>query len=269
MAGSAVPVPPNRQTRAGEESVMTTDMVPDSAALSTLTLTLKEWLSPHSLRLWFRDEPRIEFRSGQFMQVVLPHDNPDDRGIRRFFTIASSPTEEGIAIITKVPEPCSSFKRALVALEPGGTLAVTSLRGSFVLPERLNAPCAFLAAGIGITPFRSMVKYMIDTGRHCPATLLYGEWCLEEFLCRGVFQKAQETIGLRPVYTITGPDVPPDWTGRAGFISPEMIIEEIPDYRERLFFVCGPPMATKSMETILHDLGVPRDRIHRDYFPGY
>lgn len=248
---------------------MATEELSRSDRLSTLTVTRKEWLSPRSLRTWFADEPPIEFRSGQFIQVVLPHDNPDDRGIRRFFTIASSPTEEGIAIITKVPEVHSSFKQAYVALEPGDQMAVTSLRGNFVLPERLTLPCAFLAAGIGITPFRSMVKYMLDTDTHCRATLLYGEWCVEEFLCLGVFHQAEEALGLKTVYTITGPDVPEDWKGRTGFISPAMIVDEIPDYRERMFFVCGPPLATKSMETILEDLGVAKERILKDYFPGY
>ncbi len=248
---------------------MATEELSGSDRLSTLTVTRKEWLSPRSLRMWFADDPPIEFRSGQFIQVVLPHDNPDDRGIRRFFTIASSPTEEDIAIITKVPEVHSSFKRALAALEPGDQMAATSLRGNFVLPEGLTLPCAFLAAGIGITPFRSMVKYMLDTGTYCPATLLYGEWCLEEFLCLGVFRQAEEANWLKPVYTITGPDVPEDWTGRTGFISPAMIVDEIPDYRERMFFVCGPPLATKSIEAILQDLGVAKERILRDYFPGY
>lgn len=248
---------------------MTTEALPGSEGLSVLTLNRKEWLSPSSLRLWFGDDPPLEFRSGQFIQVALPHDDPDDRGIRRFFTIASSPTEDGIAIITKVPEACSSFKRALAALEPGGRMAVISLRGSFVLPDEPGVPCAFLAAGIGITPFRSMVKYMLDTDLRCPTTLLYGEWCLEEFLCLDVFQQAEEVLGLKSIYTITGPEVPPDWNGRTGFISPAMITGEIPDYRERMFFVCGPPLATKSMEIILQDLGVPRERVLKDYFPGY
>ncbi len=248
---------------------MATEQLTAGDRLSTLTVTRKEWLSPHSLRTWFADDPAIEFRSGQFIQVVLPHDEPDDRGAKRFFTIASSPTEEGIAIITKVPEVHSTFKRAWVALEPGDQMAVTSLRGNFVLPEPMTLPCAFLAAGIGITPYRSMVKYMLDTGAHRAATLLYGEWCLEEFVCLDVFHQAEEALGLKAVYTITGPDVPADWKGRTGFISPEMIVEEIPDYRDRMFFVCGSPMATKSMQTILQDLGVTKDRILKDFFPGY
>ncbi|NPV09714.1 MAG: FAD-dependent oxidoreductase [Anaerolineae bacterium] len=243
--------------------------VPTDKRVSTLTLLHREHIAPYTMSFWFRDEPEIDFVPGQYIQVVLPHADPDERGIRRLFTISSSPTEEGIMITTKIPEPHSTFKRALTALEPGDRMAVTMVRGTLVLPDDPAVPCALLAAGIGITPYRSMVKYMVDTGLSRPTSLIYGEWAVEDFIFREVFAEGERGFGLKTVYTITGPHVPDGWLGRTGLIDQRMIREEIPDYDDRLFFVCGSPPSVIAIETVLLDLGLTRDRIKRDYFPGY
>ncbi len=237
--------------------------------ISTLTLLRRERIARNTMSFWFRDQPELDYVPGQYMQVVLPHEHPDPRGTKRLFTISSSPTEEEIMLTTKVPEPHSSFKEALTGLEVGRELAVTMLRGSFCLPQDPHRPCAFLAAGIGITPFRSMVKYLVDTDLSYPLTLVYGEWGVEDFIFEEVFEEGKNAFGLRPVYTITGPDVPLDWQGRTGLIDARLIREEVPDYFERLFLVCGSPAAVMAIERVLAELDVSRENIQHDYFPGY
>jgi ferredoxin-NADP reductase len=242
---------------------------PSDNRISTLTFLRREHIAPYTISFWFRDEPKIDFQPGQYIQVVLPHPSPDQRGIRRLFTISSSPTEGEIMITTKVPEPHSTFKTALTSLSPGEQVAVTMVRGSYVLPEDPRIPCAFLAAGIGITPFRSMVKYLVDTGQSRSVVLLYGEWGAEDFIFEEVFAEGERAFGLKTVYTITGPEVPPDWRGRTGLFSPTMIREEVPDYEDRLFYVCGSPSSVLAIEAMLLEMGLSRERILRDYFPGY
>lgn len=237
--------------------------------IHTLTLLRMEWISSIAACFWFRDEPKIEFQPGQFLQVELPHADPDNRGTRRFFTIASSPTEPYLAIITKSPAVHSTFKEAMIHMQPGDTMGVTAVRGNFVVTPEQGTQRAFLAAGIGITPFRSIVRHALDTNQSCSATLVYGEWTREEFLCTDVFGEAEARGDFKAEYTITGPDVPEDWTGLTGLVTHDMIRQAIPDFLDRFFFVCGPPTATKSMEEILADLGVPKERMIHDYFPGY
>src|SRR4051812_34213512 len=110
---------------------------------------------------FFRPEKPVQYTAGQFTELYLPHNNPDKRGIKRWFTISSSPSEELLSITTKfTPEKGSSFKETLRKLVPGTEVHLEEPMGDFVLPKLIQTPLIFVAGGIGITPFHSILEWL-------------------------------------------------------------------------------------------------------------
>jgi ferredoxin-NADP reductase len=134
------------------------------------------------------------------------------------------------------------------------------LAGDFTLPANPQRKLAFIAGGIGITPFRSMVKDLIDRKEKRDAILLYSNRTDAEAVYREVFDEAAEKIGMRTIYNETG------YHGR---ITAEMIRTEIPDYKERMFYVSGTHAMTTTFKGVLSTMGVPRAQIKVDFFPGF
>ena len=223
-------------------------------------------IAPDVYDLIFQPDQRLAFTPGQYMEWTLPHPNPDSRGNRRYFTLASSPTEGNLRIGVKFPQPVSSFKKNL--LQPGKEIVASQLAGDFVLPGNRDQKIVLIAGGIGITPFRSMLKYLIDRGERRPITLIYSNEVEEDIIYRDVFDEASK-LGLKVVYTLTRSDHRTDWQGRVGRVDEQMILEEVPDYRESLFYVSGSHSLVTAMESLLLKLGIPRRRIKSDYFPGF
>src|SRR3989344_7668 len=123
---------------------------------------------------WFKPERPLAYTAGQFIEMYLPHDNPDERGIKHWFTLSSSPTEELVSITTKLAgAKSSSFKKTLFALRPGVEIKIVEPMGDFVLPKDIGIPLIFVAGGMGITPFRSIIKWLSDRNEKRDITLLY------------------------------------------------------------------------------------------------
>lgn len=238
---------------------------------------------------------RIRFAPGQYLAWTLAHDRADGRGNRRTFTIASSPTEREVHLGVRFYDRSSSFKTRLRAMEPGDTIAAGHLAGDFTMPRDPREKLAFIAGGIGITPIRSMVKYMTDTaaeprnGERRDAILLYSNRSADGIAYADVFDEAAEKIGMKTVYAITGSrnengddgtakefmrhagekGAPASGTFHEGRITADLIRQEIPDWRERTFYVSGTRAMTTGIRKILIRMGVHRARIKMDFFPGF
>jgi len=209
-------------------------------------------------------------RLGQYMEWTLPMGKSGSGGNRRHFSIASSPTEPDLLIAARIPEDASRFKRALAGMSPGDPILAGELGGDFVLPRDPRLPLAFIAGGIGITPFRSMIKYLADTGSRRDIVLLYANRLEGEIVFREVFSDAERSIGLKTVYTLTDlKNARPDWCGHRGPIDRSMIREKVPAWKRRLFFVSGPPAMVGAVKAALRSLGIHRRRIRTDTFTGY
>ncbi len=142
-------------------------------------------------------------RLGQYMEWTLPLPDPDNRGNRRYFSIASSPTESELMIAARFYPRSSRYKQELAEMRRGDSIIAAELSGDFVLPRDPSIPLTFIAGGIGITPFRSMVKYLIDTGEKRDIVLFYSNYAEDEIVFRDVFEQATQIFGLRVVYTLT------------------------------------------------------------------
>ena len=237
-----------------------------------LILTLKEIVrvANDTYDFIFTSERKFSFQPGQYMEWTLAHRDPDSRGNRRYFTLASSPTEKEVRVGMKFyPEP-SSFKNKLAYFHPGETIVAAQLSGDFTLPKNKDEKLAFIAGGIGITPFRSMIQYLIDTKEARKITLLYSNKTLGDVAYRDIFDRAYTELGIETVYSITDGQVPlDDLQTRKGAIDSRVIAEEVPDYTERTFYLSGPHAMVTAFEKTLQEMGVSRNKIKTDFFPGF
>jgi ferredoxin-NADP reductase len=126
------------------------------------TVAEKREVAKGTLLVLFAVEDYPEYRPGSYFWVELPDrgDN-DEKGLRRHISLVTSPTDEGlVGLATRLRD--SAFKRTLAALEVGDEVEVEEPKGSFLLPDETNVPYVFVAGGIGITVFRSMLRYIRD-----------------------------------------------------------------------------------------------------------
>lgn len=238
---------------------------------SKLTLTLKEKneVAGGIYNFVFRPDQKPKFIPGQYMEWTISPQGADLRGNRRYFTIASSPTEEDMLLgVRFYPNP-STFKQKLLALSPGNKIMAGQLAGEFTLPKDPNEKLVFVAGGIGITPFRSIIKYLIDTNEHRDIVLFYSSNTEPEVAYKEIFEEARKKLGIKTVYTLTDTTkIPGYWSGKRGFVNKEMIMGEVPDYRDRKFYISGSHSMVTSFRTILKDMGIKKKQIKTDFFPG-
>lgn len=225
-------------------------------------------LTPDTYAFIFQHESGMDFRPGQYMEWTLPHAKTDERGNRRYFTIASSPTEDKLMIGVKFYSPLSSYKKRLLQMREGDKIIAAQLAGDFVLPKK-SEPMVFIAGGIGITPFRSMIEYIVDQNVQSDIVLLFSNKRVEDIVFTETFEEARR-LGVRTVYTLTDkPNIPIDWQGSSGYVDKAMILREVPDYTQRRFYVSGPQLMVQAFEKTLQSMGVPKNKIVTDYFPGF
>lgn len=233
-----------------------------------LTLIGRNKLADATYEFVFLPDHPISFRPGQYLEWTLGHRGSDTRGNRRFFTIASSPRESTVRLGVKFYEPESSFKRTLINMQPNDTMSASHIAGDFVLPKDPKKKLVFIAGGIGVTPFRSMVQYLTETKDARPVVLLYSNKTATEIAYKDVFDRASREIGMKTVYALTNESAPIPGTYN-GFIDAELIAHEIPDFHERTFYLSGPHGMVTAFEKTLKDMGVSRFNVKTDYFPGF
>ena len=148
-------------------------------------------------------------------------------------------------------------------------IVAMSVAGEFTLPQDDGStPCVFIAGGIGVTPFRSMIQYMLDKKLSRPITLLYSNKTADDIAFKSVFDEAALAGWLKAVYTITE-SAPYGWKGKIGYVTADMIREAVPQYKESLFYISGPKPMVGAFQKMLDEMGVPSDHIKTDFFPGY
>lgn len=235
-----------------------------------LQLDRKIQIAPDLVDFLFTPQKKLIYLPGQYMEWTLSHKNIDSRGNRRYFTLASSPTEDTLRLGVKFYDNGSSYKRALSNLDTNTRIVASQLAGDFTLPKDRNKKMVFIAGGVGITPFRSIIKYLTDLDEKRKITLFYANKTAGEIMYSDVFREAQKKIGVKTIYTLTNEqDIPAGWRGERGRITKIMILKEIPDYDERLFYLSGPHALVLSFQNALKELGINKKNIKVDYFPGF
>ncbi len=222
-----------------------------------LTLARIEQVAQDAYDFVFTPDRPFSFKPGQYMEWTLRHRYPDDRGNRRYFTLASAPSVPEIRLGVKFYNPASTFKRALGSLQPGSTISVSHVAGGFVLPRDKDKKLVFMAGGIGITPFRSMIEHLLNMQEKRDIVLFYTNKTDADVAYKPLLDRAQAELGVRTVY-ITGKQ-----------IDAALIAKEVPDYMQRTFYISGPHGMVESFKGVLHTMGVSWLKVKSDFFPGF
>src|SRR5260370_18582963 len=234
-----------------------------------LKLIKKIKMAPDIIKFVFKHTHKLSFVPGQYMEFTLVHPHPDSRGNRRYFTLASSPTENAVHMGIRFYGQGSSFKKALSRIDGRTQLIGAQLAGDFTLHPDPKQKLFFIAGGIGITPFRSMLKYLLDTQEKRDIVLFYANKTPDQIVYQDVLSAAQAKLGIKTFYTLTDTvAAPKNWSGFLGRINEEMIQKVVPDYEERTYYVSGPLHMVNAYEQILKNMRIKQKQIKKDFFPG-
>jgi ferredoxin-NADP reductase/Na+-translocating ferredoxin:NAD+ oxidoreductase RnfD subunit len=231
-----------------------------------LALIERRVIAADTYEFVFKKPTGFSFRAGQYLEWMLPHEGSDNRGVRRYFTIASAPTESVVRVALKVPENGSSYKRELMRLDEGEEVIASQLAGDFTLPEDESRKLGFIAGGIGVTPFRSHIQYMVDSGNGRDTVLLYCTNAVDELAYREAFEGAAASLPLQVIPVIAKEEVSSPM--EQGYVTEEMLKRRVPDYHDRTWYLSGPPPMVNAYGKLLRKAGVPGRQIKKDFFPG-
>jgi glycine betaine catabolism B len=223
-----------------------------------LILLSKKELAPNLFEFSFRKSADFSFIPGQYGEWMLGGLRPDMRGIRRFFTIASAPTEEDIKLGVRINDRRSKYKDKLAKLSKGEKIIVDNIMGDFTIDQRMGK-YIFIAGGIGITPFRSIVKNAVDKNEKLDAILFYSCRNNNEFVYKDMFDSAKK-IGLKTIYICTS---------EKQRLSGEILKNEAPDYKKRIIYLSGSNSLVNEIKLKLFRMGISPLKIKTDYFSGY
>ncbi len=216
-------------------------------------LIKKQPIAKNIIMFWWQPESEVRNIAGQYTELYIPHDNPDNRKEKRWFTLSNSPTEEFLAITTKFnTNRSSTFKTALKNLQIGDKISGHLPMGDFVLPKDKTIPLLFIAGGIGITPYRSILKFLIDTGEKRDITLIYALADASELAFEDILQKGA-TKFIKHIGRLTADDI----------IGYETTI------KDRVVYISGPEPMAEAIEKDLKTRGIDGSKIRTDFFPNY
>ena len=219
----------------------------------------------------------LSYTAGQFAFFDIGGVYNDPKGPIRHFTISSSPTENFIMLSTRIRD--SPYKKRLSALDKGAKVKLRGPEGQFVLHQDYSKPAVFLSGGIGVTPFRSMIKYATDEQLPLKIVMFDSNRNRQNVLFKKEFDDwANINNNLKIIYTISDDErerlssTPSDWKGEFGRIDKALILKYLDTntLNNSIFYICGPPSMLKAMQSLLqNDLEIPKERIKVEEFTGY
>ncbi|MEI7616536.1 MAG: FAD-dependent oxidoreductase [Actinomycetota bacterium] len=205
----------------------------------------------------FRPETDIKWQAGQYLHYVLEHNNPDERGIDRWFTISAAPFESNIRLTTRfTAENGSSFKRALKSMVIGDSLKAYDAEGDFLMDKDFSNHI-LIAGGIGITPYRSMLVQIDHEIKPINAVLMYAN--SDEKL---VFIEELEKLETKH----------DNFEIQKYICEKRILADDFKRYATNKFvdyYISGPRKMVIEYTKLLESLKIPKERIKTDYFPGY
>jgi ferredoxin-NADP reductase/Na+-translocating ferredoxin:NAD+ oxidoreductase RnfD subunit len=207
----------------------------------------------------------LRFTAGQYLEWMLPHGKSDNRGIRRYFTIASAPSDALLRIVVRFADTVSTYKDALRAMKAGDTIIASQMAGDFVLPKDPVVKVVLVAGGIGVTPFLSQIDEMVTNKGTRPAVLFYCNNTLEEIAYKDKLNAAAEVVPLTVVNVLAKEKMP---GYESGYLTKELIQKYVPDYISVKWYLSGPPGMVNAYSKLLWEIGIPQRQITRDFFPG-
>jgi ferredoxin-NADP reductase len=234
------------------------------------TLLGRTEVAEGTMAFQFEKPSDFHFKAGQYIDLTLTR--PDTGSLNRLthtFSIASSPYDEELVVTTRMRD--TVFKRAISMLPIGSPAKIEGPMGSFSLHNNTARPAVFLAGGIGIAPFLSMVSYATEEKLRHPIVLFYANRYLQDAAFIDALWKLERVnprFRFVPTLTRSG-DNSAGWKGKTGHISPEMLLTQVGIVRGPIYYIAGPPMMVAATRQTLGELGVEEDDIRTEEFAGY
>ncbi len=236
----------------------------------TLKLTRQQEVAEGTFAFYFEKPAEFVFQAGQSMDLTLV--NPpetDDEGNTRAFSIASAPAESQIMIATRMRD--TAFKRVLKALPPGGALRMEGPFGDMTLHNNAARPAVFLAGGIGITPFRSIVCRAAEEKLPHRLFLFYSNRRSQDAPFLTELRELQTT---NPHYTLidtvsAATQTPAEGPRESGRITSQMLTKYVGHLNGPVYYIAGPPAMVHTLRQVLNSAGVNDDDIRAEEFSGY
>jgi glycine betaine catabolism B len=205
----------------------------------------------------------LEYKAGQYMLVTI---KSGDKELLHAFSFSSSPTEKDYIEFTKKFTP-NEYSVTLKTLTPGSWARIDAPYGKFTF-EGEYPKIALLTGGIGITPFRSIIKYCTDQQVKSSLFLFYGCRTPNDLAFQAELEEMQrKNPNLHLVFIVNQADS--EWKGYVGNITTDIIKKEMPDFAERIYYACGPPGMIQAMTNLVKQLGLPESQLKLESFAGY
>jgi ferredoxin-NADP reductase len=220
-----------------------------------LKLINKEFLVDNIWTFRFEADESLDWIGGQFIRVELGHEHPDEEGTMRWFTISSAPYEKVIEITTRVTG--STFKQALASLETGGVMQLVDKPDGDFIWEDSDRSVVFIAGGIGITPFHSILKQRVNDHLPLGVTLIYsGRNNVLAFRSQ-IDKWSEQDPKLKVNYSVGKP------------VNVESLSEFVPNINSKVVYISGPEPMVESLGKQLKDAGLSENQLKQDFFPHY
>lgn len=211
-----------------------------------------------AVSFFFKPEKPFFWQAGQYLHYKIDDPNADERKTDRYFTISSAPHEGEIYLTTRLlAEKRSTFKNNLDNLKTGDIIQAEGPDGDFTVTDT-SAQFVFIAGGIGITPYWSILLDLDHKTLPMNITLLYANKNYD-FVFKDKLEELAQKHSTFQIKYIVDPQK----------IDQTLIKENVPDLSKPIFYISGPEPMVKSTEKMLLEMGIPDNRIKRDFFPGY
>jgi ferredoxin-NADP reductase len=236
----------------------------------TVRLSGRETVAEGTMAFHFEKPGDFQFTPGQYVDMTL--ENPpetDAEGNIRSFSIVSAPFEDRLTIATRMRD--TAFKRVLKSSPLGLQVKIDGPMGSFTLHKNASKAAVFLAGGIGVTPFVSILRNAAHEKLPHKLFLFYSNRRPED---SAFFSELEQLQSANPNYRFipSMSDMQKSqqkWTGETGFINREMVAKFVPDLSGPIYYIAGPPAMVTAMREMLVSATVDEDDIRTEEFAGY
>lgn len=217
----------------------------------------------HDVKSFRFERPEdFDYKAGQYIFVSIPVNGEVQR---KPLTISSSPTQKGFLEFTKKLTG-HEFSDALDAMDVGDVLGIEGPYGRFTFEGEFEK-IALISGGIGITPMISICRYCADSRSGTDIIILSSNKSSEDIAFRDELDEMEDkNANLKVVHTLTR--AKDDWLGCTGRICDTIIMDHIPDFMDRIIYVCGPPAMMKATEELLLNMDVPKEQIKKEALVG-
>ena len=232
----------------------------ETAVAQTTRLRGHQDVADGTMAFHFDKPAGFTFKAGQAVELLLPDPAGGAIDIGHAFSIVTAPFENDLVIATRMR--ASAYKNALRSLAPGAQVRLDGPFGSLTLHNKRSRAAVFIAGGIGITPFMSMLRQAARDGMPQRIALIYSNRRRQDAAFLGELEAMERAnANFRLVTTMTEEG--------GALVDVAAIAKAASGLPEPIFYVAGPPAMVEAMRKILGAAGIDDDDIRSEDFYGY